>query len=79
VGCSLWLTGSVKLPNLPLHARPYLAGFQPQPWPLVLPQLGVDQTLQLTLDVSDRQLQLIEERRTTGGVQLDISLSGYAI
>jgi hypothetical protein len=49
-----------------------------QLWPLqaflpassaTLPQLGVDHTVQLTLDVTDRQLHLIEERRP-GGLHL---------
>jgi hypothetical protein len=35
--------------------------------------------LQLTLDVTDRQLHLIEGHRVTGGLHLDISLSGHAI
>jgi hypothetical protein len=43
-------------------------------WPL--PALGADHTLQLSLDVTERQLQLIEERRTDG-VQLTISLSAW--
>lgn len=79
VGCPLWLGGRVEVLERHGHVRPYLAPFQPQVQPLSLPQLGVDQTLQLTLDVSDRQLQLIEERRSAGGVHLDIYLSGYAI
>ena len=61
------------------HVRPYLATFQPQSQPSVLPALGADQTIQLTLDVTDRQLHLIEEHRVTGGLHLDIYLSGHAI
>lgn len=61
------------------QARPYRATFQPSQQPITLPQLGVDQTLQLTFDLTDRQLHLIHEHRTTGGLLLDIYLSGYAI
>jgi hypothetical protein len=78
-GCPLWLGGRVEV--LERHGRvsPYLATFQPQAQPISLPQLGVDQTVQPTLTVSDRQLQLIEENRSSSGIQLDIYLSGYAI
>lgn len=78
-GCPLWLAGTVEV--LERHGRisPYLATFQAQAQPVSLPQLGVDQTVQLTLAVSDRQLQLIEENRSSSGIQLNIYLSGYAI
>lgn len=79
VGCPIWLGGRVELLERHGRVRPYLAAFQPQVQPLSLPQLGVDQTLQLTLEVSDRQLQLIEEKRSTGGIHLEIYLTGYAI
>jgi hypothetical protein len=79
VGCLLWLGGRVEVLERHGRARPYLATFQPPAQPLSLPPLGVDQTLQLTLEVSDRQLQLIEENRSAGGIQLDIYLSGSAI
>lgn len=78
-GCPLRLGGRVEVLERHGHAQPYLAAFQPQVQPLSLPQLGVDQTLQLTLEVSDRQLQLIEENRSAGGIHLEIYLSGYAI
>lgn len=77
VGASLWLGGRVELQHSPAQTRPYLASFQSQTQPFTLPALGVDQTLQLTLDISDRQLQLIEERRTAG-VELYLNMSGYA-
>jgi hypothetical protein len=76
VGHPIWLTGRVEL-EVQNGRRLHLASFQPQSQPLALPALGVDHTLQLALDVTERQLQLIEERRTDG-VQLAISLSGYA-
>lgn len=47
-----------------------------QTQPFTLQALGVDQTLQLTLDISDRQLHLIEELRTDG-VELYLNMSGY--
>lgn len=77
VGYQAWLTGRVEL-EVQNGRRLHLAPFQPQSQPLPLPALGVDHTLQLTLDVTERQLQLIEEVRT-GGVQLSISLSGYVL
>jgi len=75
----MWLGGRVEV--LERHGRvtPYLATFQPQAQPVSLPQLGVDQTVQLSLTVSDRQLQLIEENRSSSGIRLDIHLSGHAI
>jgi hypothetical protein len=79
VGSLLWLAGRVEVLHLPGHTTPHLASFQPQFQPLTLPQLGVDQTLQLTLEASERQLQLIEDRRATGGIQLSMCLSGYAV
>ena len=79
VGCPLWLGGRVEVLERHGHVRPYLATFQPQAQPVTLPQLGVDQTVQLTLDVTDRQLHLIEGHRVTGGLHLDIYLSGHAI
>lgn len=79
VGSLLWLGGRVEVLHLPRHTMSYLASFHPQTQPMTLPQLGVDQTLQLTFEVSDRQLQFIEDRRATGGIQLNIWLSGYAI
>lgn len=78
VGYALWLTGRVELLNLPTQTRPYLASFLPQPQSLALPLLGIDHTLQLTVEITERQLQLIEEGRT-GGVQLYICLSGYVV
>src|SRR5258708_1395254 len=78
-GCPLGLGGRVEVLERHGRVRPYLAAFQPQAQPLSLPQLGVDHTFQLTLDVRDRQLQLIEENRSGGGVQFDIYLSGYAV
>jgi hypothetical protein len=78
-GWPLWLGGRVEVLERHGRVRPYLAAFQPQVQPVCLPQLGVDQTAQLTLAVSDRQLQLIEENRSAGGIQLEIYLSGYAI
>src|SRR5258708_10815542 len=78
-GSPLWLGGRVEVLERHGRVRPYLAAFQPQAQPLSLPQLGVDHTFQLTLDVRDRQLQLIEENRSGGGVQVDIYLSGYAV
>lgn len=77
VGHPVWLTGRVEL-EVQNGRRLHLASFQPQSQPLRLPALGVDHTLQLTLDVTERQLQLIEESRTDG-VQFAISLSGYAV
>lgn len=77
--CPLWLGGRVEVLERQGHVQPYLAAFQPQVQLLSLPQLGVDQTLQLTLEASDRQLQLIEENRSAGGIHLEIYLSGYAI
>lgn len=69
VGCPLWLGGRVEVLERHGRVRPYLAPFQPQAQPVTLPHLGIDQTLQLTLDVSDRQLQLVEENRSAGGIQ----------
>lgn len=77
VGHSVWLTGRVEL-EVQNGRRLHVASFQPQTQPLALPALGVDHILQLTLDVTERQFQLIEESRTNG-VQLTISLSGYAV
>ena len=76
-GWPVWLTGRVELESQDAR-RLYLASFQPQALPLALPPLGADHTLQLTLEVSERQLQLIEDSRTAG-VSLTVSLSGYAV
>lgn len=77
VGHPVWFTGQVEL-EVQNGRRLHVASFQPQSHPLALPAVGVDHTLQLGLDVTERQLQLIEEIRTDG-VQLTISLSGYAV
>jgi hypothetical protein len=77
VGSQAWLTGRIEL-EVQHGRRLHVASFEPQTQPLALPALGADHTLQLSLDVTERQLQLIEERRTDG-VQLTISLSGYAV
>ena len=79
VGCPIWIGGRLEVLHLPRHTMWHLASFQPTSQPLILPQLGGEHTLQLTLDVSDRQLQLIESRRAEGGLQFNISLSGYAV
>jgi hypothetical protein len=76
VGHAAWLTGRVEL-DVQNGRRLHLASFQPQSQPLPLPALGVEHTLQLAIDITEPQLQLIEESRTEG-VQLTISLSGYA-
>lgn len=78
-GNPVWLSGWVEVVETHGQVRPYLAAFQPSVQPLILPDLGVDQTLQLTLEITDRQLQLIEEHRSSGDVRLDIYLSGYAV
>ena len=78
-GCPIWIGGRVEVLHLPRHTMWHLAPFQPTSQPLILPQLGGEHSLQLTLDISDRQLQLIESRRTEGGLQFNISLSGYAM
>jgi hypothetical protein len=77
VGCQLWLGGNVDTLNLPAQTTLHLASFQPPTQPVVLPQLGSEATLQLSLEVTERQLQLIEEYRP-GGVQFYIHLSGSA-
>jgi hypothetical protein len=71
-------TGRVEVLKLPGHTAQYLASFLAQPQPIVLPQVGTEHTPQLTLEVSERQLQPIEENRTAG-LQLYIHLSGYAV
>lgn len=76
VGSQLWLGGRVEIQNLPANVRLYLASFLPPTQPVVLPQLGSDATLQISLDVSERQVQLIEDNRTAG-VEVSICLSGY--
>jgi hypothetical protein len=78
VGNQLWLGGRVEVQNLLRHTTLYLASFLPQPQPLVMPQLGTDQTLQLPLDITERQLGLIEENRTDG-IRLNIWLAGHAM
>lgn len=79
VGCPAWIGGRVEVLHLPRHTIRYMASFQTRMQPLILPQLGSEQTLQLTLDVSDWQLQQIENSRTEGGVKFNIALSGYAV
>jgi hypothetical protein len=76
-GCPLWLGGRVEVDVR--GSRPYLGPFQPTTQPVILPAVGVDHSLQLTLDVTDRQLQLIADSRSASGVQFWISLSGYAV
>jgi hypothetical protein len=76
-GRPLWLGGRVEVDVR--GSRAYLGPFQPTTQPIILPAVGVDHTLQLTLDVTERQLHLIAENRSTSGVQLWISLSGYAV
>jgi hypothetical protein len=76
-GCPLWLGGRVEVDGR--GSRPYLGPFQPTTQPVILPAVGVDHSLQLTLDITDRQLHLIAESRSTSGVQFWISLSGYAV
>lgn len=77
--CPVWLGGRVGVLHPPRHTHAHLAPFQPQVQLLTLPRLTVDRTLKLTCDISDHQLQLIEERRSDGGVQLNICLSGYGL
>jgi hypothetical protein len=78
-GSPLWLGGRLEVQQEPGRVTPYLGTFLPQLQPVVLSALGSEQTLQLTLQVSQRQLQLIEEGRTGDDLRLDIYLSGYAV
>jgi hypothetical protein len=78
-GSPLWLGGRLEVQQESGRVTPYLGTFLPQLQPVVLPPLGTEQTLQLSLEVSQRQLQLIEEGRTGGGLRLDVYLSGYAV
>jgi hypothetical protein len=78
-GSPLWLGGRIDVQQEPGRVMPYLGSFLPQLQPLILPPLGSEQTLQLTVEVNQRQLQLIEESRTGGDLRLDIYLSGYAV
>ena len=79
VGNPLWLGGRIEVQQEPGRVTPYLGTFEPQIGPATLPPLGTEHTLQRALEVSDRQLQLIEEGRHAGDLQLDIYLSGYAV
>ncbi len=78
-GSPLWLGGRIDVQQEPGRVTPYLGSFLPQLQPVVLPPLGSEQTLQLTVEVSQRQLQLIEESRTGGDLRLDIYLAGYVV
>lgn len=78
-GCPLWLGGRIEVQQEPGRVTPYLGTFVPLVQPAILPPLGGEQTLQLTLEVSERQLRLIEEGRTGGGLQLEMHFSGYAV
>ena len=75
VGCPAWLGGSVEL-ETPNARRLHIASFDQQQLPLALPPLGGDHTVQLTLAVSERQLQLIEDNRVDG-VSFNITFVGY--
>jgi len=74
-GCPARLGGRVELETTNAR-RLHIASFDQQHQPLTLPALGVDHSLQLALEVSERQLQLIEDIRL-GGVTLSISIAGY--
>lgn len=78
VGAQIWLGGWVDTLNLPAHTTLYLASFRPPTQPAVLGQLGGDQSLQLSLEVTEQQLHLIEETRTSG-TEIYIHLSGHAV
>jgi hypothetical protein len=74
----MWLGGSVER-QAPNGVREHRGTFQPANQPLIMPGMGMEYNFQLMLDLSDRQLQLIEERRNATSVQLWITLNGYTI
>ena len=78
-GSPLWLGGRIEVQQEPGRVTPYLGTFLPQLQPVILPPLGTEQTLQLAVEVSQHQLQLIEEGQTGGDLRLDIYLSGYSV
>jgi hypothetical protein len=78
VGQQLSLGGRIEISGPTNGSRLYLASFQSPSQLLTLPQLGVDQTLQMSMEVSERQMQLIEDSRTRG-VEFHITLAGYAV
>jgi hypothetical protein len=75
VSCPAWFSGRVEF-ETPNARRLHIASFDQQQGPLTLPSLGVDHVVQLGLEISERQLQLIEDNRV-GGVTLAIALVGY--
>ena len=78
-GSPLWLGGRLEVQQEPGRVTPYLGTFLPQLQPVILPPLGTEQTLQLAVEVSQHQLELIEEGRTGGDLRLEIYLSGYVV
>jgi hypothetical protein len=77
-GCPVWIGGSVER-QAPNGIREHLGDLQSTNQPLIMPSMGQEHGFQLTLNLSDRQLQLIEERRGATSVQLWITLNGHAV
>jgi hypothetical protein len=78
-GYPLWLGGRVEV-DFSGSSRRYAGQLQPSTaQPIGIGPRGTETGTQLTLDLTDRQLWLIDEKRVGGSVQLIITLTGHAI
>lgn len=78
-GYPMWLGGRVEVLGRGGN-RPYVGPLQPATGqPIHIGRFGQEASTQLTLDLTDQQIWLIDENRSGGMVRMFLTFSGYAI